>query len=107
MGETLDWSYYEDRLQIAWHKQLHIFEIPFYYIEYGISQIGALQTWRNVLQNKEEGIKGFENYLSLGYTRSIPETYEAGSIKFWFSGSDVEALFELLTGKIKELGIEF
>ena len=106
MGDVLDWSYYEDKLQIAWHKQLHIFEIPFYYIEYGIAQIGALQTWRNFLNNKEEGIKSFENYMSLGYTRSIPETYAAGNIKFWFSGSDVEELFELLTHKIKEIGIE-
>ncbi len=107
MGESVDWTGYESALAVVWHKQLHIFEIPFYYIEYGIAQIGALQTWRNYLRDKEEAIRSFEKYMSLGYTKSIPEIYEAGNIKFWFSGEDVEALFGLLRQKLREIGIEF
>ncbi len=107
MGESVDWSGYEAALSVIWHKQLHIFEIPFYYIEYGIAQIGALQTWRNYLQNKEEGIRSFEKYMSLGYTKSIPEIYEAGNIKFWFSRDDLDELFALMRRKLKELGVEF
>lgn len=80
-GET-DWTGLEQYQQVAWQKQLHIFEVPFYYIEYGLAQLGALAMWRNYRKDPEKTIHRYKQALSLGYTRTIPEIYKAAGIRF-------------------------
>lgn len=98
-----DMSGYEEYLAFSWQKQLHLFEVPFYYIEYGFAQLGAIAMWRNVLRNKEEGLEGYRRMLRLGYTKSIPELYEAGGIRFDFSADYVGELFRFVGDKLDEL----
>lgn len=84
-GNVIDWSGYEDKLQIQWMKQPHIFEYPFYYIEYGMAQLGALSVWKNFREDPESGLTNYLNALALGYTKTIPEVYQAAGIQFDFS----------------------
>lgn len=84
-GNVIDWSGYEDKLQIQWMKQPHIFEYPFYYIEYGMAQLGALSVWKNFQEDPESGLTNYLNALALGYTKTIPEVYQAAGIQFDFS----------------------
>jgi oligoendopeptidase F len=96
-GKHTDWIGYEENKAYMWHKQLHLFEVPFYYIEYGFAQLGAIAMWRNYLQNGNEAIEQYKNALSLGYTKSIGEIYETAGIKFDFS----EAWISELSGFVK------
>lgn len=80
-----DWTGYEDYLTNSWHRQLHIFEVPFYYIEYGIAQLGAVGVWKNSLVDKAKAIEQYKGALRLAYTKSIPEIYETAGIRFDFS----------------------
>lgn len=84
-GDYVNWEGLEDKLENLWLKQMHIFEVPFYYIEYAIAQLGALAIWRNFKLNQEKGLEDYLNALKLGYTRSIPEIYETAGIRFDFS----------------------
>lgn len=84
-GDCIDWSGLENELATSWQRQLHIYEVPFYYIEYGLAQLGALGVWKNYLNNPTQAIEQYLNALKLGYTRSIPEVYQAAGVQFDFS----------------------
>jgi oligoendopeptidase F len=99
-GNAVDWSGFEKQKSILWQKQGHIFDVPFYYIEYGIAQMGALQVWKNSLQNYEQALSNYLNALKLGYTKTIPEIYRTANIEFDFS---VDKLQELSDFVVKEL----
>lgn len=77
-----DWSDFEDLLETSWQRQLHIFEVPFYYIEYGIAQLGALGVWQNFLNDGNKAVEDYKNALRLAYTRPIPEIYTTANVKF-------------------------
>jgi oligoendopeptidase F len=87
----------------AWHKQLHIFEVPFYYIEYGMAQLGALAIWKRYRQDKESAVADFMKALELGYTRPIGEIYEAAGIRFDFSAENVRELVNFVERELEEL----
>ena len=95
-SEIIDWTPYSDFRKTMWHKQLHIFEIPFYYIEYGIAQLGAIAVWRNFKNNKEQALEAYKNALQLGYTKPIPEMYKSAGIQFDFSKEYVKELMTFL-----------
>lgn len=99
----VDWSGFEHYKRIGWHRILHIFEVPFYYIEYGIAQLGALQVWRNYKQDPKQAIEQYKNALALGYTKSIPEIYETAGVKFDFSGDMLKNLMGFVQRELKEL----
>ncbi|MFM7486398.1 MAG: M3 family oligoendopeptidase, partial [Cytophagales bacterium] len=80
-----DWSGLQEAKDYLWQKQLHLYEVPFYYIEYGMAQLGAIAVWRNFKQNKQRGLDGYLRALRLGYLQSIPEIYAAANVKFDFS----------------------
>lgn len=101
-----DFSGYEKYLDVQWHKQLHIFEVPFYYIEYGIAQIGALQVWRNYKEDKKSAVDKYLTALKLGYQRSIPEIYETAGIKFDFSENTINNLAAFVLDEIEKLETE-
>jgi len=84
-GESIDWSEYEHVRANLWQRQLHIYEVPFYYIEYAIAQLGALAVWHNYKKSADAGLQQYLDALKLGYTRTIPEVYDTAGIKFDFS----------------------
>lgn len=88
----VDYTDYMDALTFSWHRQLHIFEVPFYYIEYGFAQLGALGVWNNYLKNGSTAIRQYKEALTLGYTRSIPEIYKTAGAEFNFSSTYISGL---------------
>ncbi|MBL7851510.1 MAG: M3 family oligoendopeptidase [Cyclobacteriaceae bacterium] len=95
-----DWSGLEDARSFMWQKQLHLYEVPFYYIEYGMAQLGAIALWRNFRRNKSEGLAGYQRALKLGNLRTIPEIYQAAGIKFDFSKSYIRELMNFVRGEM-------
>ncbi|MBW2053201.1 MAG: M3 family oligoendopeptidase [Deltaproteobacteria bacterium] len=102
-GGDIDYSGYEDGLKISWQRQLHLFEVPFYYIEYGIAQIGALQIWRKAKSDLKKAILDYKAGLSLGGSRPLPELFAAAGIKFDFSKETLKPLVEDVVAEIEEL----
>ncbi len=100
-GNCLDWQGLEEVETFLWHRQLHIFEVPFYYIEYGIAQLGALQLWCNAQKNKNEALARYKNALSLGGSRPLPELFEAAGIRFDFSLETIKLLMEAVQGQLR------
>ena len=84
-GDAPVFDGYEDALRFFWHKQGHVFDAPFYYIEYGIAQLGAIANWRNYKSDPKSGIENYLNALSLGYSKPIPDIFSASGIRFDFS----------------------
>lgn len=99
--KVMDWSGYEETMRYTWQKQLHIYEVPFYYIEYGIAQLGALGMWMNFRENKEATIAQYKQALALGYTKPLPETYAVAGVPFDFSEAHIQKLMDMMK---KELG---
>lgn len=99
----VDWTGFEDVRKTTWQRQLHLFEVPFYYIEYGIAQLGALGVWKNSKENHPKAIQDYKNALSLGYTKSIPEIYKTANISFDFSKENVKGLAQFVKSELKEL----
>jgi oligoendopeptidase F len=98
-----DWTDLVKYKAAMWHKQLHIFELPFYYIEYGIAQLGAIGVWKNYKQNPEKGLEGYLNALKLGYTKPMGEIYAAANIPFDFSKEHIASLMDFVRGELAEL----
>jgi oligoendopeptidase F len=98
-----DWSGYEDQIATSWQRQLHLFEVPFYYIEYGIAQLGALGVWMNGLTDFDKGLTAYQEALKLGYTKSIPEIYETAAVPFDFSSERLKSLADFIQIELKKL----
>ena len=88
----VNWNQEENARAALWQKQLHLFEVPFYYIEYGFAQLGAIALWKNYSFAPDDTIKKYLNALKLGYTKSIPEIYLAAGVKFDFSRQNIRNL---------------
>lgn len=97
---NIDWTGLETYRANYWQKQLHLYEVPFYYIEYGIAQLGAIAMWRQYKNDKEQALDHYEQALALGYTRPLPELYQTAGIGFRFSQ---DYILELRTFLEKEL----
>lgn len=100
-SNAVDWSGNENVLAALWQKQLHLYEVPFYYIEYGMAQLGAIAVWRNYKQNPTKAIDQYIAALKLGYTKSIGEIYKAAGIEFNFTQAYVKELVDFIK---EELG---
>jgi oligoendopeptidase F len=98
-----DWGGHKQAEKNLWQKQLHIFEVPFYYIEYGMAQLGAIAVWKNYKENPEQGLQQYLDALKLGYTKTIKEIYETAGIKFDFSAAYVKELAEFVKGEMDKL----
>lgn len=98
-----DWSGLQQAKDFLWQKQLHLYEVPFYYIEYGMAQLGAVAIWKNFKQDPERGLNGYLNALKLGYKRTIPEIYDAAGIKFDFSRNYIKQLMEFVRKELEQL----
>ena len=85
----------------GWHRQLHIFEVPFYYIEYGIAQLGAIGMWMQFKKNPEAALNNYCKALSLGGTKTLPQLYEAAGLSFDFSPNTIKVLMEFVQSEMK------
>lgn len=93
----------EANLKRRWQVQLHLFEVPFYYIEYGFAQLGAIAVWRNYKRDPKKAIEQYKTALALGYTKPIPEIYKAAGIEFNFSPEYVKELADFVKGEYDKL----
>lgn len=103
IDSVTDWSGVEHYKANIWQRQLHLYEVPFYYIEYGIAQLGAIGVWRNYRRNPTAGLQGYVNALSLGYQATIPEIYAAANVPFDFSKEYISELMAFVSDEIKAL----
>ena len=98
-----DWNGLEDFKKQLWQRQLHIYEVPFYYIEYGMAQLGAIGIWRNFKQNPARGLSGYLNALKMGYTAPIGEIYAAAHVPFDFSKAYIAELMDFVKQELESL----
>ncbi|MEI7999168.1 MAG: M3 family oligoendopeptidase [Candidatus Omnitrophota bacterium] len=93
-GKFVNWDGFDQEQAYLWHRQLHIFEVPFYYIEYGIAQLGALQLWLKAKQDPKQALANYRRGLSFGGSLPLPELYKAAGIKFDFSMEIIKPLVD-------------
>ena len=99
----IDYSDFEDTRVTGWHRKQHIFLFPFYYVEYGLAQLGAVQVWANALENQAEAVAAYRRGLALGGTKSIPELFAAAGAKFAFDVDTMQQAIDLIEKTIDEL----
>ena len=102
-NDSVNWEGFEHFRKASWQRQSHVFGVPFYYIEYGIAQLGALQVYRNFKENPQKGLEGYVKGLSLGSSKPLPEVWENMGIKFDFSVDTIKELIEFVQKELKEL----
>jgi oligoendopeptidase F len=102
-ASKLDWSGWETARESLWQRQTHLFHSPFYYIEYGIAQLGALQLWAQARKNSHAAVEKYRNALALGGTKSLPELFAAAGIKFDFSEKTLRPIIAALEEELQRL----
>lgn len=102
-GGDVDYSGYDSARGNLWHRQLHIFLSPFYYVEYGIAQLGALQVWRNSRQDKKQALRDYQAALKLGGSRPLPELFEAANCRFRFDAQTIGPLMEMVGEELDQI----
>ena len=102
-GGAVDWSGLELFREVLWHRQLHIFLHPFYYIEYGIAQLGALQVWANSRQDRQRALARYKRALALGGARPLPDLFGEAGCALEFSSRTVRPLMALIRGELEHL----
>ncbi len=102
-GGDVDYSGLEGVRAHSWHRQLHIFLHPFYYVEYGIAQLGALQVWANSRRDKVKALADYKTALALGGSRPLPELFSAAGCKFQFTAATIRPLIQLAGAELKKL----
>ncbi|MDQ3683579.1 MAG: M3 family oligoendopeptidase [Bacteroidota bacterium] len=100
---AMDVSGLEEYRRWSWQRQLHLYEVPFYYIEYGIAQLGAIGLWKQFKENKEQAINNYMAALQLGGTRTLPELYKAAGLKFSFSPDYISELMLFVQQEMEKL----
>jgi oligoendopeptidase F len=101
--DSVDWSGLDAQRIARWYFQPHFFDHPFYYIEYGIAQLGALQVWRNSLADHGEAVRKYRQALALGGTRSLPELYRAAGARLIFDSDGMRELIDLVEDELEKL----
>jgi oligoendopeptidase F len=99
-GGDVDWSGLEDARAASWQQQLHLFHAPFYYVEYGIAQTGALQLWMKAQTDPQRALANYRAGLALGGTRSLPELFAATGLRFDFTEQTLRPLIQAVAEEI-------
>lgn len=99
----IDYRGLEAEKETGWHRKEHIFSVPFYYVEYGLAQLGALQVWRNALRDRAKAVANYRAALALGDTRPLPELFQAAGTTFAFDRNTIGELMALVMDKLSEL----
>jgi oligoendopeptidase F len=102
-ASRLDWTGYEQARAAMWQRQLHLFHHPFYYIEYGIAQLGALQLWLKSRHDPRQALNGYRAALALGGTRPLPDLFAAAGIAFDFSEKTLRPLVNAIRQELDQL----
>ena len=93
---VIDYSGLDEYRANAWQRQLHLFEVPFYYIEYGIAQLGAIGMWMQFKQDQQKAMDNYCNALSLGGTQTLPQLFETAGLSFDFSPEKIKVLMDFV-----------
>jgi oligoendopeptidase F len=99
----VDWGDLEEEAKTGWHRKIHIFIAPFYYVEYGLAQLGAAQVWRNSLENPKAALDNYRASLALGGKVTLPALYQAAGAKFAFDAETLSEAVSLVEATIDEL----
>lgn len=102
-SSVIDFSGLEEYRKYGWQRQLHLFEVPFYYIEYGIAQLGAIGMWMQFKNDREAALDNYMSSLKLGGTRTLPELYKAAGLKFDFSPAHIKTLMDFVSREMNEI----
>lgn len=94
----------EEYRNYSWQRQLHLFEVPFYYIEYGIAQLGAIGLWQQYKESPEKALNNYIAALKLGGTRTLPELFRAAGLEFNFSPGHISGLMSFVKKELDSLG---
>jgi oligoendopeptidase F len=98
-----EWEGLQEAKDFMWQKQLHLYEVPFYYIEYGMAQLGAIAVWRNYRRDPKKGMQGYIDALKKGNLATIPEIYAAANIKFDFSKGYIKELMQFVKEELEKI----
>ncbi|MBX3082862.1 MAG: M3 family oligoendopeptidase [Anaerolineae bacterium] len=98
-----DWSGLEDIKVTGWHRKLHIYQVPFYYIEYGLAQLGAAQVWANSLKSQADATAAYRRGLALGGTKALPELFATAGAKLAFDADTLGQSVELIESTLNKL----
>ena len=104
-GSEMNWEDHEDFRELSWQQQGHLFGVPFYYVEYGIAQLGALQLWQTHRKNPEKALKDYSNAMELGNTKTLPDLFAAAELKLGFDEKHLQSLIaevEIAMSEIKK-----
>ncbi len=101
--DVIDYSGLDKYRENAWQRQLHLFEVPFYYIEYGIAQLGAIGMWMQYKKDPEKALDNYMNALSLGGTKTLPQLYEAAGLQFDFSPENIKTLMDFVNEEMEKI----
>ncbi len=101
----VNWDGFAAARMTGWHRKLHIFSVPFYYVEYGMAQVGALQVWRNARQDQAQAVAAYRQALALGSTKTLPELFAAAGAEFRFDTQILTDLVALIENTVTDLEI--
>ena len=99
----VDWAGLEQELVTGWHRKLHIHTVPFYYVEYGMAQLGAVQVWKNAIVDQPGAVAAYGQALALGGTVSLPDLFTAAGAKFGFDAATLDSAVSLMEQTIHAL----
>ncbi|MAK33135.1 MAG: hypothetical protein CL386_04015 [Acidiferrobacter sp.] len=102
-GSAMDWTGHGDFREVSWQQQGHLYGAPFYYIEYGIAQLGSLQLWKTQMADPQKALDDYANAMSLGNTRSLPELFSAADLKLGFDEGHFQSLMDTVESSLSEL----
>jgi oligoendopeptidase F len=99
----IDFTGLEEHKATGWQRKVHIFQEPFYYVEYGLAQLGAVQVWHNALQDQAGAVAAYRRALALGGTASLPELFRTAGAQFAFDVDTLSRAIQLMVATIEEL----
>ena len=102
-GSDMNWTGHTDFREVSWQQQGHLFGVPFYYIEYGIAQLGSLQLWKTQMRDPQKALDDYANAMSLGNTKTLPELFEAADLKLGFDEEHFLSLLGMVESELSEL----
>tara|TARA_B100000029_G_scaffold405265_1_gene405576 strand:+ start:1595 stop:3301 length:1707 start_codon:yes stop_codon:yes gene_type:complete len=102
-GSAMDWTGHGDFREVSWQQQGHLYGAPFYYIEYGIAQLGSLQLWKTQMADPQKALDDYANAMSLGNTKSLPELFSAADLKLGFDEGHFQSLMDTVETSLSEL----
>ena len=102
-GSSVDWDGLDSERVARWYQQPHFFGSPFYYIEYGIAQLGALQVWRNSLRDPQDAVRNYRGALALGATKPLPDLFKAAGARLVFDSEGMRELISVVEEELEKL----